>query len=700
MQLTTTYLRKVAGTAGCIANVLLLSCWAHADGDSFIDDQRALVETVVVVATRQPSEQLRLPYTTHVIQHQAAVEAQYRTLPQLLRDFPGVMVQETAFGQGSPYVRGMTGFRNLMLIDGIRINNSAFRDGPNQYWSTVDALGLDRVEMVKGPTSTLYGSDAIGATVNAVTLDPFLARSEMLMRVASAEESVSGRAQFGTTLSDRFGLAAGITGKSYGDLEGGSQVGTQRGVGYDEQGVDIKAAWLAPGGWRVDGFTSELRQNNVPRTHSTIAGVSWHGTTVGSDLRRELDQQRSLSYLKLTHSDLVGMVKVAEFTASYAQTKEVEDRIRGSGRWDKQGFDLATSGLLAQFRSDSPIGSLTYGIDYYHDSVDSYSSRNPVQGPVADDASYRTIDLYLQNRVSLSTSVELLAGIRRTWIGTDTDSVLDPQTGEVLGINDSWSSTVGSLGVNWAVQPDRLAVFANLSQGFRAPNLSDLTRFDSARSNEVETPAPGLEPEHFLTAEVGMRLRGEQSRLEISVFTTGMDDLIQRVPTGNQLDGEYEITKTNAGDGRVDGVEISWTVFVTPTFELFGQMAWLDGTVGTFPTSEPIRVDEAIDRMMPLNGSIGLRWTPAESRYWLECQFVAADGQSDLSTRDQEDTSRIPPGGTPGYGVMHLRGGYRISETLRVFGALENVTNRDYRVHGSGTNMPGRNFIVSLQAIL
>lgn len=113
----------------------------------------------------------------------------------MLRDVTGIMIQETAFGQGSPYIRGFTEFRNVFLVDGIRLNNSVFREGPNQYWNTVDPFSLERLGVVKGPGSVLYGSDAVGGTVNAISKSPALDQtgrsysSSTTYRAASAENS-------------------------------------------------------------------------------------------------------------------------------------------------------------------------------------------------------------------------------------------------------------------------------------------------------------------------------------------------------------------------------------------------------------------------------------------------------------------------------------------------------------------------------
>src|SRR5688500_1690591 len=135
--------------------------------------QGSILEETIVTATRIERTVFDVPYTAHVIGREDFIERRnVRTFPDALREIPGVMVQRTAYGQASPFIRGFTGFRTLALIDGIRLNNATFREGPNQYWGSIDQYTIDRIDVVKGPSSVLYGSDAIGGTVNAITRKP------------------------------------------------------------------------------------------------------------------------------------------------------------------------------------------------------------------------------------------------------------------------------------------------------------------------------------------------------------------------------------------------------------------------------------------------------------------------------------------------------------------------------------------------
>lgn len=669
------------------------------------------LDPVVITATRSDRRLFDIPAIGDLITSDEIGEAMYRTVPDALRDVPGIMIQKTGHGQGSPYIRGFTGFRNLFMIDGVRLNNSVFRDGPNQYWNTVDPYSIDRLEIIKGPSSVLYGSDAIGGTINAFTKGPNTygqgsqTGGRGYYRGATAERSHTFRAEISTTWEHELGFHAGGTYKNFGDLESGA--GTQHKTGYDEYDGDFKAEYFIAETTRLVIAHQRINQNDAWRTHKTIFGESYEGTTVGNERRRSLDQNRELTYLQLHAEDLDALIDTMRLNVSYQSQREERDRIRNDGRRDIQGFDADTIGAWAQFESDSPIGRWTYGAEFYRDYVDSYRrdydaagnlTAVHVQGPIADDSMYDLLGVYLQNEYAVNDSLELILGGRYTYASVDADAVEDPVTGNRFSISDDYEALVGSARFLYRIdQAERWNLFGGVSQGFRTPNLSDLTRLDTARSTEIETPSPGLDPERFIAYEIGLKTRYDNFSAQASYHYTDIEDMIIRQPTGAIVDGANEVTKRNSGDGFVHGVEIEARYRFDEQWSTFGWFAWMEGEVDTFPTAAPNQVREPIDRLMPAMGQIGLRWDAPKRDVWLEGLVTLAADADRLSTRDEADTDRIPAGGTPGYAVLTLRSGWRIDENFTLTAALENLTDENYRVHGSGVNEPGINLILGLE---
>jgi len=671
------------------------------------------LEEIVVTASRREEKALEIPATVNV---QGMIELQeirqVRTIPEAMREISGVMVQKTGHGQGSPYIRGFTGLRTLFLIDGIRLNNSTFREGPNQYWNTVDPFSVSRLELVKGPSSVLYGSDAIGGTVNAISKAYGYAipaesalRSRVVLRGATAERSFIIRPEADYS-NGALSVQGGISLKSFGDLEAGGATGRQPKTGYDEQDVDFTIKYDIDDNRRVVAAFQRVNQDDAWRVHKTVFGKSWRGTTVGSELQRSLDQERTLAYLQYQARDLASWVSDVTLSVSYQQQKEERLRIRTRGRVDRQGTDVGTLGLWGQINVPSRLGLWTAGTEVYRDEVDSFR-RNfdtdgnltsvAIQGPVADDASYTTAAAYVQNVLPIGDKGSLYTGLRYTSSKLDAQTVEDPQSGNVISVDDEWSKLTASIRYSHAIDADgKTRVFGGVSQGFRAPNLSDMTRFDSARSNEVETPVFGLGHEKFVNYELGIKIVQDRFDGQLSLYYTNIDNLIIRTPTGRIIDGENEISKQNSGSGFVKGIELQGRYHLSDALYLFGNLTWLDGEVDTFPTANSPLVAEPLDRLMPTRLYLGSRWRPSESDYWLEALLNIADNQDKLSTRDQADTDRIPVGGTPGYTVLTLRGGWDISDSLGLSLSLENVFDENYRIHGSGLNEPGRNLILSL----
>ena len=671
-------------------------------------------QKVVVTASRSEQDPFDAPRSIDVVDLEGLQRGNYRSLPQALRELPGTFIQETSPGQGSPYLRGFTAYNNLMLIDGIRLNNSTFRAGPNQYWATIDPLSLSRIEVLRGPASTLYGSDAVGGTVQVFTKsasnyakDGVRYSGALFGRYATAEDSPAVRAevQVGITRDNglRTGFLLGGTARSLGDIEGGDATGLQPNTAHKENGFDLKIEhWLSKN-TRLVFLHQQFAQNNVPRTHSTNQGISWRGTSVGSNQRRDNDQIRRLTYVQLHSENLGGAIDAVHASLSWQTQTWVEDRIRSGGAQTLDSLTAGTLGAFAQFESDSPIGRLTYGIDYYRDNVNSsrrrstYQLGDEIQGKVGNDANYDLLGVYLQDVLPVTESLQVEAGVRYTYAQARADSVRDPITSGRVGLRNDWDELTANVR-GLAKLSDRWNVYAGASQGFRAPSLTDLTSFDIARSGEQEQPAVGLEEERFLGYEIGTKVRTSAVSAQFAWFYTDIEDQILRFPTGaTTAAGDAIVSKGNVGDGYIQGVELQYALDVGCGAELFGAHSYQYGRISNFENTGAGLSHDYPSRLMPLTNMVGLRWENAEGNFHAGTEVVRAEDADKLSFRDRGDSQRIPMGGTPSYTVWNARCGWRIDERSSLEVAVENITDVDYRVHGSGSNSLGRNFVMGMR---
>ena len=691
----------------------------------------SVLSPIIITASAHEQPLIEVPYSMSLIDQTRIDEMAAQSFPEALKEVPGVFIQQTAHGQGSPFIRGFTGFRNLALIDGIRLNNSVFRDGPNQYWSTIDAQSLSGIEVVKGQGSVLYGSDAIGGVVNALTMGPRYrapvspapvsgksgkgtatvtpvsgpyVSGGSSVRYATAENSWTGRVEGSVSEADRYGLHLGVTGSTFGDLRAAGQ-GTLLQTGYDEFGIDAKLEVFLSDDAKLTLAHNQFHQDDVWRTHRTIYAVPFAGSTVGNEREHYFDQDRYLTYLRL-EGDSDGPVDHYRITLSHHRQSEDLFRTRANGNRSVDSFTVDAWGLDLVLESKTPIGHLTYGASYYLDSVDSSTvsttaagvSKRAIQGPVGDDSLYHLASAFVQDEIALGGRFDLTLGARYTYAAADVGTFANPETGRASSLTENWQDVSGTARLLFrADEAGKLKFFTGASQSFRAPNLSDLSRLDTARSNEIETAAPGLDPEQYLTSEVGVRWDGERGSFSLALFHTDIQDMIVRTPTGRVIDGLNEVTKLNAGDGYIQGIEVGGRWELVRGLTLFGSVAVQDGELEGFPNSSRKSEVEPVSRMLPLTGLVGLRWDSPERRFWLEGNVQLVDRQDRLSASDIRDTQRIPPGGTPGYTVATVRGGWRVNEFLTLTAAVENVTDEAYRIHGSGVNEPGTNFIFGAQ---
>ncbi len=687
------------------------------------ESPRWRLETVTVTAERVERSTFDVPQSVTVLGQDTFRDALYRTIPEAFREVPGAHVQKTSHGQGSPFLRGFTGFRTLTLVDGIRLNNSVFRDGPNQYNATIDPYTIGRMEIVKGPSSVLHGSDAVGGTINVLTRawefqeeDGLLWSRRTIYRFSSAEDSHTVRAESAGQVNRRLGFLLGGTWRDYDDLRAGGDEGRQANTGYSEWDADAKFQFRARPNLMLTLAHQRVDQDDAARTHATNRGVEWHGTQIGTDAKRDFDQDRRLTWLRADWTEARRFFHTARFTASLHEQAERQTRISSSGRLTIDGFEVDSWGIEGQFVSDTPIGELTYGGSFTLDVVDSFRRdpnappsaadphvRKSPRGPVADDARYELLGIFLQDRFRVTQDWEIVAGVRYDRAEAHANEVglgdIGPTSLEVLpALDRDWDAWNGSLRTIVGIG-DHWKAFAGVGRGFRAPNLSDLTRFDIALSGEVETPSPDLSPEEFTGYDAGIRAQYDFLEGEAAYFYTAIQDLITRFRTGITIPGAgAEVRKNNIGDGYVQGVELSLRAHLLEDWTVWTNATWMESSVEQIdPRHGNVVRRRPLPKSTPANGGIGLRWDHPGGRWWLESWADWSAAKTAYSPFDHLDVQRIPPGGWPGAVTWNLRGAWQTPiEGLRVTLAVENLLDANLREFGSGVNEPGRNFLVEL----
>ena len=670
-----------------------------------------LLDPLYVTASRSEQMLKDVPYSANFIDSNFINDNVRRTLPKALLYTPGVLVQQTTHGHGSPFIRGFTGRRNLLMVDGVRINNSTYRGGPIQYWNTVDVLSVDRMELVKSQGSVLYGSDAVGGTLNAFTKSSnFRDHPEGLRFVnglssyeyrTNGEGSHIGRIESQVGVGAKYGLHLGLSVKSFGDIHSDA-IGRMTGTGYREDAFDLHFDYALGPDSTLTFVTQYVDQDDVSRWHSTINNHGWidgdHVISPGTFSQRIYDQERFLSYLRFQGSnpDQSSIIDRWSATFSCQQTtdSEFQDRNPSSDSIRFANIDTKTFGFDLALESDTRKGTWVYGFDYYRDDVGAQGYRDnaagtaldPTRLPLADDSTYDLLGGFGQYIWRPNKSWEITAGSRYTYARASLGN----------GINQSpnWDALVGSLRALYRVN-DEWSVFGGISQAFRAPNLNDLTGETTSLAGITSLGSLDVEPEHYLTYELGARHSTEDLSLSAAVFYTDITDQIVSIPDAM---GSSTNRLVNSAEGYIYGVEVEGVWNFTPRWSLHGFAAWQQGE-GDEPAylGGPI-ITENMSRLLPLSGSVALRWTSPDQKFWIQGRLLGAMTEDRLSAAQQAaDNQRIPTKGTPGYVVVSLNAGYQASEDLKITASIENLLDEDYRIHGSGQNEPGIGGVVGVE---
>lgn len=669
-----------------------------------------------------------------VVDRRELDERLVQSAPDALRYEPGVYIQQTAHGQASPYVRGLTGQQTVMFFDGVRMNNSTFRQGPNQYFFTVDSRTIDRLEVVRGAASTRYGADALGGALLTTPREPTLreegertvAHGKAILHTGTADGTYGGRGEVDLGFAGKLGVLAGVGYRDVGQLRSGGPViapgtnepqrvppafeadrKTQRGTGFRELTGDVRAVWEPRSGHRVTLGYYDYRQLDAPRTDKCPPP-----TAPQDECLRYDEQFRTLVYGAYQHEDGPAAAEEARVTLSYQ--RQHEDRVFDRGTpsvttlLGRDDVNTVGTGLKLRTTNFDPTAWLrmwgTYGADGYLDWLssdasirfdDTMISTDQSRGQYIDGSRYATTGAFAEGHAELAEAVRLRSGGRVAVVHASSPG---DEESETSAVDQTWVSVVGMAGV--AVDPvPWMTLGFNADQGFRAPNLDDLTsRQQTGPGFQFENA--DLEPERALTLEAGFGLDFGVLEFDAWAYRTRIRDLIGRVavevedcpdetPQCGASQTRFQLDNFE-GDARLWGAEGAILAHLPLGIWARTTLSFARGDrpnpFSAGNTSEPERLP--ISRVPPLNGTAELGWRSRVGAY-------AAAGvrwarlQDRLAPQDVAD-SRIPIGGTPGYAVFDLRAGYRYDPYVSFALVFENLGDEPWRAHGSSVNGPGR----------
>ena len=604
-----------------------------------------------------------------------------RNTPELLNEAPGVFIQKTNQGGGSAFLRGLTGNQVLYLIDGIRLNNAITRYGPNQYLNTIDRFSLDRMEIVRGSGSVLFGSDAIGGVINMLSINPDLKQQKAFSGKISSrigsnrlEESLNGRISYKNKES---WLTSGITTRSFGDLIGGKNTKLQHPSGYDEFCYDIKTNIQMNKRHTVQGLLQYVHQKDVPVYHKYILE--------NFALNKMDPQKRSLAYLSYTYNSEGGFIQNIKFTPNFQQVLE--------SRWSKKNNSNLTTiendtveifGVLTELNTFKKIGGWkwtgSHGFDLYHDKVNSnriqMSDNNaPIskRGLYPDDATQLSYAFFTNHHME-KNKFQVTLGNRIQFLSLQ----IPIEKGRIINIQPkAW---VGNLYVSQALLP-KLKLIYGLNTGFRAPNIDDLGSLGIV-DFRYEIPNYELRPEKSAQIQIGYKWNGPKFNWETYTYYNRLKDIVVRNKKGNDIiDGYPVYIKENAENGYIMGVETNFQYILGKSLQMSGSLTYTYGQ--NTSKKEPFR------RIPPLFGYVNLQYQ--KEKYWARLFFQLAGKQQRLAAGDISD-NRIGPLGTPGWSVINLSNGFNFKK-IDINITLQNVLDKDYKFHGSGINSVGRSLI-------
>lgn len=680
-----------------------------------------LLKDIVVTANRYEQDAFKLPQSVSLLTREKIEKTNPQIVSDLLRELPGVEVNDAGPFRTRPVIRGMMGSRVLILVDGERLNDTRESTFSGAQLSLVDISQVERIEIIHGPGSIVYGSDALGGVINIITKKPELSKNEKFnlssqlnLKYSTIDEQRKARLELNAGNRKWAFLLGGNLRKAQNYK---SPQGTVINSGIDQDdNLDFKGECnLAPKhNLSLEGQRFRAKGIGYPGTPNEFTpkfyfpyhdrdkvALKYEGRNLTSHLQ---SLKTKVYYQKISKdfdSDMNTLIspfppmKLRSFSRTLTDVKFI-------------GASFQELFLTAKDQH------LTWGLDYYREIIEGsrylqttitmfdtilISDQTSTLSTVPQN-SLDALGIYVNNEYNAFERALLTMGLRYDYFHVKTKKTSDylderenpsqPFPSKTQGL----SSLNGGIGVVYQLT-DNLNLTGNVASAFRAPNVVEKYFFGRASGTEFVIPNYELTSEKSVNLDLGLKANFSKLFSSLTFFLNNYRDYIELESTGDSIKSGGETLPiwhyTNISEVRIQGVEGEIEAKFPKGFYGYTNLTYTKGD--NLSLAQPVFV-------APFKLVFGLGWKERKDRFGMELNLRHVEKQKRVPKDSQgRYLDKLP---TPGFDVLNLEASLNLFKWQSINLSLNNLTDKLYSEPYNATNPynpivePGRNLVITL----
>jgi len=703
------------------------------------------LDEVVISGSRFPDKRKDVAQKIDIIKIEAIQFSNSSTTADLIQQSGKILVQKSQQGGGSPIIRGFEASRVLLVVDGIRMNNAIYRAGHLQNVITLDPSLIEKVEIAYGPSSVVYGSDALGGVIHFYTKSPnLLSEGEKpvvggaFLRYATAASSPAGNLNFNVA-TKRLASFTAISFSDFDDLKAGSVANGEYGnFGFrpyyvtTTNGIDAlvknedSTLQVQSGYTQYDVMEKIVFQQNDKLSH--LLNIQYSTSTDIPRYDRLTDplnddslrfaqwyygpQERFMAAYELTYQAKTKLFDMAHLTTSYQAIEES----RHQRRYDKTGLQHRTEnvdviGFNFDFSKSIKNSDIRYGLESYLNNVQSVAEEEDIiTGEITSlntrypdgGSTMNNFAAYIAHNLKMKNGKWILNdGIRYNYSMLNAifiDKTFFPFPYDE--VNQNSGALTGSLGLIYSPN-NTLKIALSASTGFRTPNVDDLTKVFESEAGSILVPNPNLKPEYTYNADLNLvKIFSKKLELELTGFYTRFNNYLNvqaGLFNGEDsiiYDGELSqvLTSVNSGKAYLYGFNAGFDFKINKIFSIASYITYTYGRIETDSSAYPL------DHIPPIYGKTSFNFKKDKIHAEFYAMYNGWKQIEDFNIVGGEDNEQYATvDGMPSWYTFNLKAGYKVKDWIEVQAGCENILDLNYRVFASGISAPGRNVYLTLR---